>query len=65
MSNPKIPLPTAAPEAGEVNIAFAVKLKSGHIEYVGPIEEELAKQMLALLGKRLFPAVDQVQDAPA
>jgi hypothetical protein len=65
MSKHKIPLSTAPLEPGEVNIAFAIKLGAGHVQYVGPIEEDIAKQMLALLGKRLFPAANQAEAARA
>lgn len=65
MSTHKIPAPTRAPGPGEVYIAFEVKLEGGRVKYAGPIDEELAKQMLALLGTRLFPGAEQAQASAA
>jgi hypothetical protein len=57
MSKWRLPLPKETPPAGEVNIAFAVKQPGkGRIEYVGPLKEDVAAKILALLGAELFQA---------
>jgi hypothetical protein len=57
MSDGKIELPNETPPEGYVNMAFAVNLKGGkdHIQYVGPLKEEVVRKMLALLGAEIFP----------
>lgn len=58
-------MPTSATGSGEVNIVLAVQLGKDFIAYEGPIEEDLAKQMLALLGQRIFapPADGEAAEA--
>lgn len=63
MSKKTFSMPTTEPDAGEVNIVFAVKLGNHLVAYEGPIEEDLAKQMLALLGQRIFAAPTEAAEA--
>lgn len=60
----KIPLPRLAPPDGEVNIAFAVRIPGEfRMEYVGPLEEESARQIMQILAKRIFLPADAVGPA--
>jgi hypothetical protein len=61
-----VSLPRGVPPAGEVNIAFAVKIQGkGRLEYVGPIEEESARQIMQILAKRICsPEAEAVPGEP-
>ena len=60
-----VSLPRDKPPEGDVNMAFAVKIPGKfRFEYVGPIDEDSAKQILLILAKRVFPAEAAAAPAP-
>jgi hypothetical protein len=53
--NRKVMLPEEPAPAGYTNVAFACTFAKGYIEYTGPIEDAIVKQMLQLLKGVIMP----------